>query len=342
MARTNLFHYTPFLVAILLILLQFYISSADRDDDENQRPPFVSDGCNGAACGRGKCVPSTYTLLGFECECEEGWMQARAPDANFLKFLPCVIPNCTLNYTCEDTDHPREYPNNPSIPRGFPNYPYNPNLPHENPNGPNIPREYPNNPGFLPNNPESPNNPGFFPNNPESPNNPRFPNNPGFFPNNPEFPPNNPGFPREFPNNPNNPGFPNNPRFPNNPEFPPNNPGFPREYPNDPDNNGPNNFFNPCSFNDCGGGLCSVMSPITHSCICREGFYNLFNATIFPCYRECAFGAGCSGLRINTTTSVLDPNPVLQDNGEDLIGGAEVGCLVAVVTTLANIIFKLI
>ncbi|KAA0057444.1 vitamin K-dependent protein S-like [Cucumis melo var. makuwa] len=46
-------------------------------------------------------------------------------------------------------------------------------------------------------------------------------------------------------------------------------------------------ILDPCSWVDCGGGLCNKTSPLTYKCNCLEGYYNLLNITAFPCYKDC-------------------------------------------------------
>ncbi|KAL0388551.1 UNVERIFIED_CONTAM: hypothetical protein Sradi_2736900 [Sesamum radiatum] len=64
-------------------------------------------------------------------------------------------------------------------------------------------------------------------------------------------------------------------------------------------------FFDPCFWTDCGGGSCNTTSPFTHTCLCEEGYYNLFNSTAFPCYKECAIGLDCPNLGLNMMASPL-------------------------------------
>lgn len=55
------------------------------------------DPCTPEICGKGKCVNSSSSAAGFECNCDKGWKQARSDDDQFFKFLPCVIPNCKFS-----------------------------------------------------------------------------------------------------------------------------------------------------------------------------------------------------------------------------------------------------
>ncbi|XP_044498566.1 uncharacterized protein LOC123220411 [Mangifera indica] len=62
--------------------------------------PAFDNVCEQAECGQGKCQPSTNSTIFYDCVCYPGWMQTISDDNNQFKFLPCVIPNCTLNYSC--------------------------------------------------------------------------------------------------------------------------------------------------------------------------------------------------------------------------------------------------
>ncbi|KAH9314435.1 hypothetical protein KI387_023062, partial [Taxus chinensis] len=56
-----------------------------------------SDPCKSVNCGNGTCV-TTKEAPFVKCDCKEGWKQ---PDLYVdLPFQPCVVPNCTIDYTC--------------------------------------------------------------------------------------------------------------------------------------------------------------------------------------------------------------------------------------------------
>lgn len=63
--------------------------------------------CDYYDCGMGTCK-NTSDFPFFSCECEYGWRRPHSDvvDDNSLTFLPCVIPNCTLNYSCQDVLYP--------------------------------------------------------------------------------------------------------------------------------------------------------------------------------------------------------------------------------------------
>ncbi|KAL6971619.1 hypothetical protein U1Q18_031300 [Sarracenia purpurea var. burkii] len=66
----------------------------------------TDDVCKEVECGKGTCKPSVESPLLFECECDSGWKQSRPDHDKVLKFLPCIIPNCTLNFSCSEAAPP--------------------------------------------------------------------------------------------------------------------------------------------------------------------------------------------------------------------------------------------
>ncbi|KNA16497.1 hypothetical protein SOVF_087990 [Spinacia oleracea] len=67
--------------------------------------PIIGSLCNRVGCGKGKCKMSGNNDFEYECECEPGWRQTISTNSSSsdFKFLPCVIPNCTLKYSCSET-----------------------------------------------------------------------------------------------------------------------------------------------------------------------------------------------------------------------------------------------
>ncbi|KAI3983681.1 hypothetical protein MKX01_001085 [Papaver californicum] len=114
-------------IIVFLVILQSSLTAADL----NLSPllsPFLEDVCKEIGCGKGKCKASSISsstndlLHPFKCECEPGWKQTLGnnTDHDFLQFLPCVIPNCTMDYSCNSVaDSPmpeiREPPSNESL-----------------------------------------------------------------------------------------------------------------------------------------------------------------------------------------------------------------------------------
>ncbi|KAA8540445.1 hypothetical protein F0562_024636 [Nyssa sinensis] len=70
------------------------------------------DACTSANCVEGKCIVSTATLLGFDCECNPGWSKL---GVGFFTLPACIVPNCTLNFQCGDGSPPPPPPPLPSL-----------------------------------------------------------------------------------------------------------------------------------------------------------------------------------------------------------------------------------
>ncbi|KAL1558839.1 hypothetical protein AAHA92_09255 [Salvia divinorum] len=62
--------------------------------------PFFDDLCKEVECGKGSCEAAPGSPFSFKCNCEEGWKRTRLDDEEDLEFLPCIIPNCDVNYSC--------------------------------------------------------------------------------------------------------------------------------------------------------------------------------------------------------------------------------------------------
>ncbi|KAM0857597.1 hypothetical protein ACQ4PT_048369 [Festuca glaucescens] len=70
--------------------------------------PVMGSLCKAVACGKGNCTV-TSGLPGYRCDCDPGWTQMHVGDD--LSFLPCVIPNCTIDRSCSnDTSAPSPAP----------------------------------------------------------------------------------------------------------------------------------------------------------------------------------------------------------------------------------------
>ncbi|XP_052730358.1 uncharacterized protein LOC108345420 isoform X3 [Vigna angularis] len=73
--------------------------------------------CEEVECGKGSCVVNTSYPLNFICECESGWTRTQDEDDDKFatSFLPCVIPQCSLNYGCQPAPPPvpeKSFPHN--------------------------------------------------------------------------------------------------------------------------------------------------------------------------------------------------------------------------------------
>ncbi|RDY03348.1 hypothetical protein CR513_13078 [Mucuna pruriens] len=90
------------LMALLLIVMLPMAAKGDVVDD------FLDQVCEEVECGKGKCVVNTSYPLNFICECQSGWKRTREDDDDkyATSFLPCVIPECSLNYGCQPAPPP--------------------------------------------------------------------------------------------------------------------------------------------------------------------------------------------------------------------------------------------
>ncbi|MBA0575752.1 hypothetical protein Golob_027541, partial [Gossypium lobatum] len=73
-------------------------------------------------------------------------------------------------------------------------------------------------------------------------------------------------------------------------------------------------IFDICRWTNCGGGSCNKTSPFTYDCKCSEGYFNLLNVSVFPCYRECAIGLDCANLGITTLNKSTSATPSSSQN----------------------------
>ncbi|KAK8623735.1 hypothetical protein V6N13_065098 [Hibiscus sabdariffa] len=96
------------LLSIFLLLL-LHLKIVKSDLLSPLLSPLFDDVCKEVECGRGKCQSSLNGTLPFYiCECDPGWKQTFSDkdDHQHLKFLPCIVPNCTVNSACSDASSP--------------------------------------------------------------------------------------------------------------------------------------------------------------------------------------------------------------------------------------------
>ncbi|CAI9102615.1 OLC1v1000912C1 [Oldenlandia corymbosa var. corymbosa] len=99
-----------FLGTILLVLLAPVFTKGDF------LSPLVDNICNEVECGKGTCQPAVGSPFNFKCICEPNWKRTRLDNEDDLQFLPCVIPNCSLDYSCMPAPPPvPPFPNNFSV-----------------------------------------------------------------------------------------------------------------------------------------------------------------------------------------------------------------------------------
>ncbi|EXB93250.1 hypothetical protein L484_024594 [Morus notabilis] len=108
-------------LAFLAMILVALPITAFGDHWDDIAPTAAEEICKDVDCGKGKCKAKWSLPLGFECECESGWKRndQDGDGDDDQKFLPCVIPNCTLNYNgCQPAPPPvpeKEVPKNKSF-----------------------------------------------------------------------------------------------------------------------------------------------------------------------------------------------------------------------------------
>ncbi|KAL6146760.1 hypothetical protein ACLB2K_057437 [Fragaria x ananassa] len=82
------------LLATLLVLIPLATYALDWSDIS---PSVATEICKQVECGKGNCSFDASAPMAYTCECDKGWKRT-AEGNDDLKFLPCVIPNCTLEY----------------------------------------------------------------------------------------------------------------------------------------------------------------------------------------------------------------------------------------------------
>ncbi|XP_024964975.1 protein jagged-1b-like isoform X2 [Cynara cardunculus var. scolymus] len=90
----------------MMLLVFVFLSSMVKglgDFNINMSPslsPFFDKLCDEVNCGRGNCSVDVAKPFNFVCQCDPGWKRTRSDNEDDLQFLPCVIPNCSLDYSC--------------------------------------------------------------------------------------------------------------------------------------------------------------------------------------------------------------------------------------------------
>lgn len=93
-------------LAMILVALPITAFGFRWDDIS---PTVAAEICDDIECGKGTCKANGNFPLGYMCECDSGWTRTshHEDDDDDHKFLPCVIPNCTLNYgSCQPAPPP--------------------------------------------------------------------------------------------------------------------------------------------------------------------------------------------------------------------------------------------
>ncbi|XP_059459273.1 uncharacterized protein LOC132188755 [Corylus avellana] len=82
---------------LLLLTLLIFHSNLTASSTQLMSDPIQDAVCAIINCGQGTCIPSTASIIGFDCECNPGWKKIQIGP---LTFPSCVVPNCTLDFQC--------------------------------------------------------------------------------------------------------------------------------------------------------------------------------------------------------------------------------------------------
>ncbi|KAF9605069.1 hypothetical protein IFM89_013739 [Coptis chinensis] len=108
------FSYLIVFVALLHILKPItatYNSSIDS---------YLANLCREVECGKGTCKASLDYTFNFICECDSGWTQvSKGEEDDGHSFLPCIYPNCTMNYSCGEAPAPTPNVEEPPTNKSF-------------------------------------------------------------------------------------------------------------------------------------------------------------------------------------------------------------------------------
>ncbi|KAK3200619.1 hypothetical protein Dsin_024034 [Dipteronia sinensis] len=107
-------------LAMLVVVLLPMTALGFHDDMSPALAPFYEKVCEEVDCGKGTCKADIKYPFSYICECNANWKRSLDDDVDEdLKFLPCIIPNCTLNYgSCQPAPPPvpeKEIPHNISF-----------------------------------------------------------------------------------------------------------------------------------------------------------------------------------------------------------------------------------
>ncbi|XP_047324412.1 uncharacterized protein LOC124927943 [Impatiens glandulifera] len=97
--------YTPAMIAIALLLVVVLLPMASKADNHISPAlsPLLDEICKEVNCGKGSCKADLSFPFNYKCECDAGWKRTHSHDddeEDKLEFLPCIIPNCSLDYSC--------------------------------------------------------------------------------------------------------------------------------------------------------------------------------------------------------------------------------------------------
>ncbi|KAL2478257.1 EGF-like [Forsythia ovata] len=95
MAAASSINFQAFLAILLLLLLPLAVKG------NGIFPPFIDNNiCEEVQCGKGTCEANPNFPFNFKCNCDNGWKRTRFGNEQNLEYLPCIIPDCSLDYSC--------------------------------------------------------------------------------------------------------------------------------------------------------------------------------------------------------------------------------------------------
>ncbi|KAJ4719643.1 Neurogenic locus notch-like protein [Melia azedarach] len=89
-------------VAVVVVLVPSLAFGRNFDFDglAPALAPFYDNLCDTITCGKGTCKAQNSVTFFYECECEPGWKRTLNDQVNdYLKFLPCIYPECTFDFS---------------------------------------------------------------------------------------------------------------------------------------------------------------------------------------------------------------------------------------------------
>ncbi|KAL6585139.1 hypothetical protein OROMI_004428 [Orobanche minor] len=89
-----------FRVFFIISLILLPLAARGDNDGPPSLAPFFDDLCKEVECGRGSCERAIGSPFNFKCKCNNGWKRTRIDDEQDLEFLPCIIPDCEVDYSC--------------------------------------------------------------------------------------------------------------------------------------------------------------------------------------------------------------------------------------------------
>ncbi|XP_060218159.1 uncharacterized protein LOC132645273 [Lycium barbarum] len=98
--------FSKFRAYLPLLLVMLPMLAATEDSIPPVLAPYFDNICNDVDCGKGSCEQAPGKPFNFICNCERGWKRTHHDndddddDEDDLQFLPCIVPKCSVDYSC--------------------------------------------------------------------------------------------------------------------------------------------------------------------------------------------------------------------------------------------------